>query len=218
MRQRESLTCVAWGARRKPGPASPANMSKRGLFARHSVPNQTLSLVNTRLPKGNPVAGNRGGSAGYGNPAGFRGSLGGRSRPVASPIETAASRPPQLTSPVGWVERSDTHQLWCAWRWVSLRSTHPTIDTRSRSRGTICPRFASSFVPPRKQRAQGRPGARCTRGLVCEMRKQKRTRAYRFSGNTPAFPAQWLYGLLRALPGERLFCHRHRAGRESYAT
>jgi hypothetical protein len=29
------------------------------------------------------------------------------------------------------------------------------------------------------------------------------------SGNTPAFPAQWLYGLLRALPGERLFCLRH---------
>src|SRR6476619_5394662 len=27
---------------------------------------------------------------------------------------------------VGWVERSDTHQRWCAWRWVSLRSTHPT--------------------------------------------------------------------------------------------
>ena len=25
------------------------------------------------------------------------------------------------------------------------------------------------------------------------------------------FPAQWLYGLLRALPGERLFCHRRRA-------
>jgi hypothetical protein len=32
--------------------------------------------------------------------------------------------------------------------------------------------------------------------------KRKRTRAYRFSGNTPAFPAQWLYGLYRALPGE----------------
>ncbi len=25
------------------------------------------------------------------------------------------------------------------------------------------------------------------------------------SGGIPAFPAQWLYGLLRALPGERLF-------------
>src|SRR6267142_1064089 len=58
---------------------------------------------------------------------------------------------------------------------------------------------------PLSQRAQGRPGVRCTRGLACQMRKQKRTRAYRFSGNTPAFPAQWLYGLLRALPGERLF-------------
>ena len=30
----------------------------------------------------------------------------------------------------------------------------------------------------------------------------KRTRAYRFSGSSPAFPAQW-YGLFRALPGDR---------------
>src|ERR1700704_5855531 len=39
MRQRESLIGVAWGARPKPGPDSPANVSKRGLFARHYVPN-----------------------------------------------------------------------------------------------------------------------------------------------------------------------------------
>ena len=32
---------------------------------------------------------------------------------------------------------------------------------------------------------------------------KKRTRAYRFSGCTPAFPAQWLYGLCRALPGDQ---------------
>ena len=69
-------------------------------------------------------------------------------------------------------------------------------------------------VPPYNPRAQGRPGARCTRGLACQLRKQKCTRAYRFSGNTPAFPAQWLYGLLRALPSERLFCHCRRARRE----
>ena len=31
---------------------------------------------------------------------------------------------------------------------------------------------------------------------------EKRTRAYRFSGEHPAFPAQWFYGLLRDLPGE----------------
>ncbi len=84
---------VAWGARRKPGPASPANMSKRGLSARHSVPNQTLSLVNFRLPKGNPAAGNRGRPGGYGGlGSGFHARDGG-TRPVASPFGTAASRP-----------------------------------------------------------------------------------------------------------------------------
>src|SRR5712671_3414231 len=30
------------------------------------------------------------------------------------------------------------------------------------------------------------------------------------SGEHPTFPAQWLYGLLRALPGDRLSCHHHR--------
>src|SRR3954447_20599882 len=42
-----------------------------------------------------------------------------------------------------------------------------------------------------------------TRGLVCKIAHCRRTRAYRFSRNSPAFPAQWFYGLLRALPGER---------------
>jgi hypothetical protein len=49
------------------------------------------------------------------------------------------------------------------------------------------------------------PGARCTRGLVCKMCKRKRTRAYRFSGGNPAFPARWFYSLFRALPGDRAF-------------
>jgi hypothetical protein len=93
-----------------------------------------------------------------------------------------------------------------------------TVDTVSPSRGADRPRFAISFVPLEIQRAQGRPGARCTRGLACNCAQRTRTRAYRFSGNTPAFPAQWLYGLLRALPGERLFCHRRRAGTEPCAT
>src|SRR2546429_2564759 len=58
---------------------------------------------------------------------------------------------------------------------------------------------------PSNQRAQGKPGADCTRGLVCQTHSNRRTRAYRFSRNSPAFPTQWLYGLLRALPGERAF-------------
>jgi hypothetical protein len=57
------------------------------------------------------------------------------------------------------------------------------------------------------ERARGRPGADCTRG----------SRATKSTGvgpqvqpEHPAFPAQWLYGLLRALPGEiRLGCLRH---------
>ena len=48
------------------------------------------------------------------------------------------------------------------------------------------------------------PDARCTRGLMCKRQKESRTRAYRFSGGYPTFPAQWLYGLYRALLGERI--------------
>src|SRR6478672_1211650 len=58
--------------------------------------------------------------------------------------------------------------------------------------------------PSSGKRAQGKPDARCTRGLVCNLCERKRTRAYRFSGGNPAFPARWFYGFLRALPGDRL--------------
>jgi len=85
-------------------------------------------------------------------------------------------------SPVGWAHSCD------------LAAHHARSFTRT--------------CPPQIKRAQGRPGARCTRGLVCNVHRRTRTRAYRFSGSIPAFPAQWLYGLLRALPGERLFCLR----------
>ena len=63
------------------------------------------------------------------------------------------------------------------------------------------PRLCMNLVP-RSWREQGMPGARCTRGLVCNSAYRKRTRAYRYSRNTPAFPAQWSYGLCRALLGD----------------
>ncbi|MEH2561072.1 hypothetical protein V1289_000699 [Bradyrhizobium sp. AZCC 2289] len=44
------------------------------------------------------------------------------------------------------------------------------------------PSFASIFTLEENKRAQGKPGARCTRGLVCKVHKEKRTRAYRSSG------------------------------------
>jgi hypothetical protein len=69
-------------------------------------------------------------------------------------------------------------------------------------------------MPPRKeQEGAGKTGcALHPRSRVPMHMQKKRTRAYRFSGSSPAFPAQWLYGLFRALPGEtRLACHRRRA-------
>ena len=74
------------------------------------------------------------------------------------------------------------------------------------------PRFVKSLA----QRREGAGNAGCL--LHPRSRVQKcakgRTRAYRYRRNTPAFPAQWLYGLYRTLPGERLFCLRRRARRE----
>jgi len=45
------------------------------------------------------------------------------------------------------------------------------------------------------------PGARCTRDLVCKVAQKTHT-SIQVSGGNPAFPAQWLYGLCRALPGD----------------
>jgi hypothetical protein len=61
----------------------------------------------------------------------------------------------------------------------------------------------------RIQRAQGMPGAWCARSRVCNGRKVKAHALVRSHRKHPAFPAQWFYGFLRALPGDRLFCHRH---------
>src|SRR5437764_11572335 len=44
------------------------------------------------------------------------------------------------------------------------------------------PEVCILVCPPREERAQGRPGACCTRGLACDLRKQKCTRAYRAAG------------------------------------
>jgi hypothetical protein len=45
------------------------------------------------------------------------------------------------------------------------------------------------------------PDARRTRGPVCKGSKRKSHTSIQGSGGDPTFPAQWLYGLYRALPG-----------------
>jgi hypothetical protein len=99
-----------------------------------------------------------------------------------------------------------------------------------RSRGAVRPSFANSFAPKdRGRRRPSREGAgdpkrdavrsqegrredrvRAAPADPCAKVAKKSTRAYRFSGSSPAFPAQWFYGLFRALLGETwLACHRH---------
>src|SRR5665213_3285000 len=87
------------------------------------------------------------------------------------------------------------------------------LNTTSRSRGVSRPSFAGKFRPldiegavrsqegRREDRVRAAPAVSRAKGRI------KRTRAYRFSGSSPAFPAQWFYSLFRALLGDRLFCH-----------
>src|SRR5258706_13881161 len=47
------------------------------------------------------------------------------------------------------------------------------------------------------------PGAQCARSLVCDKKQTHEHSHHGHTGNHPAFPAQWFYGLLRALPGDQ---------------
>src|SRR5258708_5687088 len=63
--------------------------------------------------------------------------------------------------------------------------------------------FFQNVPPSEDQRAQGMPGAQCARSLACEIKKAHERSHHGHTGNHPAFPAQWFYGLLRALPGDQ---------------
>jgi hypothetical protein len=73
--------------------------------------------------------------------------------------------------------------------------------TTPHSRGAICPEFCKNRSPRdnrgrRECRMPNAPAASC-------VKKQTHERSHHgHTGNHPAFPAQWFYGLLRALPGD----------------
>src|ERR1700722_10258419 len=66
----------------------------------------------------------------------------------------------------------------------------------------ISPHLLREFYPDRSalsyQRAQGMPGARCARSRACSV-ESTRVSHHGHTGKRPAFPAQWFYGLFRAL-------------------
>jgi hypothetical protein len=71
-------------------------------------------------------------------------------------------------------------------------ATCPAEAREKRRRKTVCP--SDKAGGRRESRMLAAPAVPCAK-------KVERTRAYRFDRGDPAFPAQWFYGLSRALPG-----------------
>src|SRR6266540_4298999 len=70
-----------------------------------------------------------------------------------------------------------------AQKMMGFASLYPSYDRRTFAISRrISPEVCIFVCPLRNQRAQGRPGGCCTRGLACDLRKQKCTRAYRAAG------------------------------------
>jgi hypothetical protein len=76
-------------------------------------------------------------------------------------------------------------------------------DTASHSRCAKRPSCAGTSSLE-KQRAQGKPGARCTRSRVCSV-ESTRVSHHRFTGITRPSLRNGFNGFLRALPGDRAF-------------
>src|SRR6202047_3016766 len=67
------------------------------------------------------------------------------------------------------------------------------------------PEFCVDCRPLNEQEGAGKAGCALHPRSRVQKCTKKRTRAYRFSGGNPAFPAQWFTSLFRALPGDRAF-------------
>src|SRR3954447_17503439 len=86
---------------------------------------------------------------------------------------------------------------------VTLPFAFRIADTPSPSRGLFLPELCF-IASPSKERGRGEDRVPAgTRGPLCEIIVNKIAQRHTGEAQHPAFPAQWLYGLCRALPGER---------------
>ena len=120
-------------------------------------------------------------------------------RTNARPMTGSAKQSMAPRSKSGLLRRFRLRSLSYGGQAAPRNDVAPIFKTRLRDLAARCVRGLQEPFAQNKQRAQGMPGAQCTRGLACKI---KSTRAYRYSRSTPAFPAQWLDGLCRALPGD----------------
>src|SRR5687767_11246571 len=91
---------------------------------------------------------------------------------------------------------------------MGFASLYPSYDNAlSPSRGADRPRFAFRLALFEIEGA-GKTGCLLHPRSRVRFAQTKLHTSIQGSWSIPAFPAQWLYGFLRALPGERLFCLR----------
>ena len=110
-------------------------------------------------------------------------------------------------SPVGAIAPSASHLRMTGIERQSWQMAHPAFRRPSGHTFTssrhILPELCGSHRPRRcRGRREGRVPAG-TRGPLCANALETDAQRHTGEAKHPAFPAQWFYGLCRALPGER---------------
>jgi hypothetical protein len=107
---------------------------------------------------------------------------------------------------VGWVERKRYPSIFIGGI-DGYRCAPPILQFRTRLR-VLAARCARSFafrLPSGKKRAQGRPGARCTRGLAGCLQKEMLPTSIQVQRRTSGLPCAMALRLIRDRPGDPAF-------------
>ena len=97
----------------------------------------------------------------------------------------------------------------CLWIWIAPPSRTMTTNRFAFSRRDS-PELCFDFTLL-NERGRREDRVHAAPAVSCASAQKKTHTSIQVQRRHPAFPAQWLYGLLRALPGERLSCHRRSA-------
>jgi hypothetical protein len=95
----------------------------------------------------------------------------------------------------------------CLWNTGSPPSQGRRPSMGSRSRDGFRPRFAV-YLAPQKVRGRREDRVRAAPAVSCAKRTEEYAHEHTGSAEASGLPCAMVYGLLRALPGERLSCHR----------